>query len=137
MKKIIIGISLAIIFVICLCVPYWVDDFACAKYHREIEDIVSSAEEIKVIDILSGCGNPANGNHTSKIVVVLVETKMSLTDLKNEFPKAFEIMPFDELLQETKTFNKFSKHISGNGNENYVIVYAESAPFYYLDLRGH
>ena len=137
MKKPIVGILLTLIIVICLWVPYWVDDLACAKYHKEIEDVVSSVDELEVIDMLSGCGNPANGNHTSKIVVVLVETKMTFADLTNEFPDAFKIMSFNELVRETKTFNRFSKHISGNKNENYVIVYAESAPFYYLDLRGH
>lgn len=137
MKKHIVGISLALAIVVCLCIPYWVDDLACAKYHREIEKVVSCVDEVKVIDVLSGCGNPANGNHTSKIVVVLIETQMTLADLTDEFRDSYRIMPFDELLEGTKSFDRFSKHISENGNENYVLVYAESAPFYYLDLRGH
>ena len=137
MRKLIVWVLVALAIVICLCVPYWVDDLACAKYHREIENVVSSVDEIKVIDMLSGCGNPANGNHTSKIVAVLVETKMTITDLNDEFSDAFRIMSFNDLLKGTETFNRFSKYITGDGNDNYVIVYSESAPFYYLDLRGH
>lgn len=137
MKKVIIGILIASLVVISFGVPYWVDDFACAKYHNKIEAVVSSVDGVKVIDMLSGCGNPANGNHTSKIVVALVETEMTVADLTDEFSNAYRIMPFNELLKETETFDRFSKHITGNGKNNYVIVYSESAPFYYLDLRGH
>ena len=137
MKKPIVGILLTLIIVICLWVPYWVDDLACAKYHTKIENVVSSVDELKIIDMLSGCGNPANGNHTSKIVVVLIEIQMTLDELKNKFPDSFRIMPFDELLNETETFDRFSKHVTENSDDNYVIVYSESAPFYYLDLRGH
>ena len=137
MKKIIIGILIALLAFISVCVPYWVDDLACAKYHTKIENVVLSVDELKVIDMLSGCGNPANGDHTSKIVVVLIETQMTLDELKNKFPDSFRIMPFDELLNETETFDRFSKHVTENSDDNYVIVYSESAPFYYLDLRGH
>lgn len=137
MKKLIIGISVVLAIAICLCVPYWVDDLACAKYHKKIENVVSGVDEVKVVDMLSGCGNPANGNHTSKIAVVLVETKLTITDLTDKFSDAFRIMPFEDLLTGTETFNRFSRHINGSGNDNYVIVYSESAPFYYFDLRGH
>ena len=137
MKKIIIGMLIALFAFISVCVPYWVDDLACAKYHTKIENVVSSVDELKIIDMLSGCGNPANGNHTSKIVVVLIETQMTLDELKNKFPDSFRIMPFDKLLNETETFDRFSKHVTENSDDNYVIVYSESAPFYYLDLRGH
>ena len=70
-------------------------------------------------------------------MVVLIETQMTLDELKNKFPDSFRIMPFDELLNETETFDRFSKHVTENSDDNYVIVYSESAPFYYLDLRGH
>ncbi len=137
MKKVIIGILIASFVIMCLCIPYWVDDFACAKYHKKIENVVSSVDGIKVIDMLSGCGNPANGNHTSKIVVALVETEMTDAELRDEFSNAFRIMPFNELLKGTETFNRFSTQITENEKNSYVIVYSESAPFYYLDLRGH
>ena len=75
-----LGISLSLMVVICLCVPYRFDDFACAKY----------------------------------------ETNMTLQALTNEFPEVFRIMPYDELLQETKPFHRFSKHISENKNEKNI-----------------
>lgn len=137
MKKLLIGISLALAIVICLCMPYWVDDFACAKYHTEIEDLVSSVDGIKVTDSFSYCGNLHNGNHTSKIVVVLVETELTITELTEKFSDAVEIAPFSDLSKWDEAFKRFSEQVAENENNNYVITYSQSAPFYYLDFRGH
>ncbi len=32
MKKVIVRILVVSLVVICLCMPYWVDDFACERY---------------------------------------------------------------------------------------------------------
>ncbi len=36
-----------------------------------------------------------------------------------------------------KQAEQFSKYVIDNSKKYYVLVYAKSAPFYYLDLRGH
>ena len=40
MKKLIVWGSVALVIVICFCMPYWVDDFACEQYRIEIEKVI-------------------------------------------------------------------------------------------------
>ena len=49
----------------------------------------------------------------------------------------YEVLHIEELHFETKTSRQFSKYVIDNSKKYYVLVYAKSAPFYYLDLRGH
>ena len=137
MKKVIVGILVVSLVVICLCMPYWVDDFACEQYKIEVEKVITEVDDISMIDTLNGCGNVANGNHTYLIVTALIESEYEKEVVKDKFPDAYEVLHFEELHFETKTSKQFSKYVIDNSKKYYVLVYAKSAPFYYLDLRGH
>ena len=137
MKKVIVGILVVSLVVICLCMPYWVDDFACEQYKIEVEKVITEVDDISMIDTLNGCGNVANGNHTYLIVTALIESEYEKEIVKDKFPDAYEVLHFEELHFETKTSMQFSKYVIDNSKKYYVLVYAKSAPFYYLDLRGH
>lgn len=137
MKKLIAWGPVALAIVICLCMPYWVDDFACERYKIEVEKVIAEVDDISMIDTLNGCGNVANGNHTYLIVTALIESEYKKEIVKDKFPDAYEVLHFEELHFETKTSRQFSKHVIDNSKNYYVLVYAKSAPFYYLDLRGH
>ena len=137
MKKVIFGILVVSLVVICLCMPYWVDDFACEQYKIEVEKVITEVDDIGMIDTLNGCGNVANGNHTYLIVTALIESEYEKEIVKDKFPDAYEVLHFEELHFETKTSRQFSKYVIDNSKKYYVLVYAKSAPFYYLDLRGH
>ena len=137
LKKIIIWGLIALVIIICLCIPYWVDDFACEQYKIEVEKVIAEVDDISMIDTLNGCGNVANGDHTYLIVTALIETEYQKEIVKDKFPDAHEVLPFEELHFETKTNRQFSKYVTDNSKKYYVLVYAKSAPFYNLDLRGH
>ena len=137
MKKLNVWSSVALAIFICLCMPYWVDDFACEQYKIQVEKVITEVDDICMIDTLNGCGNVANGNHTYLIVTALIESEYEKEIVKDKFPDAYEVLQFEELHFETKTSRRFSKYIIDNSNKYYVLVYAKSAPFYYLDLRGH
>ena len=137
MKKIAIGILIVLAPVVVLCVPYWVDDFSCNNYKKDIENTIKNVGEIQVLDMLNGCGNVANGNHTHLIVTALVETELTKDSIKNKFPDAYNVVSFEELHFETKTKKQFSKYVTGDTKNYYVLAYVKSAPFYYIDLRGH
>lgn len=137
MKKVIVRILVVSLVVICLCMPYWVDDFACEQYKIEVKKVITEVDDIGMIDTLNGCGNVANGNHTCLIVTALIESEYEKEIVKDKFPDAYEVLQFEELHFETQTSRQFSKYVIDNSKKYYVLVYAKSAPFYYLDLRGH
>ncbi len=137
MKKVIIWLLVLSLVVICQCVPYWVDDFACEQYKTEIEKAIAEVEGISMIDTLIECGNVANGNHTYLIVNALIKTEDQEEIVNDKFPDAYEVLPFEKLRFETEMIEQFSKYVVDNSKNYYVVVYAKSAPFYYLDFRGH
>ena len=140
MKKIltVIAIVLSVLAVImCLFLPQIVDDLACERYKLEIENVISEVNDVRLIDMLNGCGNVANGNHTYLIVTALIETEYQKEDVKDKFPKAYDIMLYEELSPQTKTSRQFAKNVTDDSKNYYVLIYAKSAPFYYMDFRGH
>lgn len=137
MKKIGIGISIVLAIVIVLGLPYWINDIACISYKKDIESTITNISDVKVLDMLNGCGNIANGNHTHLIVTALVESDLPEESVKNKFPDAHDVIPYELLYYETKTSEQFKKHITDDTKNYYVLVYAKSAPFYYIDFRGH
>jgi Na+-translocating ferredoxin:NAD+ oxidoreductase RnfE subunit len=71
--------------------------------------------------------------------VLIIATFVTIVRLLLDklLPDAYEVLHFEELHFETKTSRQFSKYVIDNSKKYYVLVYAKSAPFYYLDLRGH
>ena len=112
-----------------------IDDNQITKI--EVEKVITEVDDISMIDTLNGCGNVANGNHTYLTVTALIESEYEKEVVKDKFPDAYEVLHFEELHFETKTSRQFSKYVIDNSKKYYVLVYAKSAPFYYLDLRGH
>lgn len=117
--------------------PYFVDDIACDGYRSEIENAVSGVSGIEVLDMLNGCGNVANGDHTDLIVGVLIKTDLTIEELKSKFSDAYRVISFDKLSVNTKLYQQFSKHTIDDTEQYFVLVYAKSAPFWFIDFRGH
>ena len=140
MKKVLIvfSIVLAVVLVFCLLfLPYLIDDMACDKYKKEIDAKITGVDEINFLDSMNKCGNVANGNHTYLVVNALIETELTIESVKYKFPDAYRVMPFEELYSESKEAKQFSKRVMNNGKNYFVLIYAKSAPFYFIDFRGH
>ncbi len=136
-KKTIVTVLIALGAIIVLRLPYFVDDLACDNYKKSIESSIAGVTEIEVLDILNGCGNVANGDHTFLIVNVLIKTDLTKEDIKSKCADAYDVVSFNDLYSESKTSKHFSPYITDDVENYYVVVYAKSAPFYWFDLRGH
>ena len=136
-KKTIVTVLIVLGAIIMLRLPYFVDDLACDNYKKSIESSMASVTEIEVLDVLNGCGNIANGDHTFLIVNVLIKTNLAKEAVENKFSDAYDIVNFNDLYSESKTGKRFSSYVTDDTENYYVVVYAKSAPLYWFDLRGH
>ncbi len=139
MKRI---ISIIIVLIVLMCLPYWINDFAYNKFKNEVADNVSLVSEVKPLEIISGCGNTSGtGNHTDLWAGVLIETQLSQEELNAAFADAYNIQDTKKSGETTlsmKIFNKTFSAVNKDETKNYFILeFAEGAPCSALDLRGH
>ena len=141
MKKIIIGIIIASLVVISVCVPCWVDDLALSGYEEKIEKSIAEVPEIKVLQVVSGCGNSSGtGDHTELYVAVLVETNLYEDDIKNKITGITDVHDvrangYKTLVMDMIDLNFDEKSYNGRGN-CYILEFSERAPCSSFDMRG-
>ena len=137
MKKKIVCAFVAVSIFFVLGMPYWLNDIACGKYKKEIECVVQSVEGVDIIAMFNECGNEWNGDHTSMIVKVLGKGKFSEKELCEKFSDADILYAYGEFGYDDEIPEEFCEYIIGVSNEYFLLRYRRSAPFSWLDLRGH
>ena len=122
--------------------PYIINDIACANYENKVNNIVSNEENVKLLEIVSGCGNSSGtGNHTDLYVAVLIETSLSKEKVKEAFNNVRGINLIKTYNEQTLAMSiinlQFSKTEFINDKNYYILEFVKKAPLSDFDLRGH
>ena len=115
MKKLVLFIIISFLLFLIFVSPYLIDDFSCYTFKNKIENSISEANNISLIDIDYKCGNATGTGDAINIVKadhgVLPTNTMLLLGIE-----------FDEVIYY---------------DDYYILEFVESAPCSEFDIRGH
>lgn len=140
MKKLVLFIIISILLFLIFVSPYLIDDFSCYTFKNKIENSISEANNISLIDIDYKCGNATGtGNHTDMYVCALIRTPIDEEQLELIFGDAINIVKADHGVLPTNTMLllgiEFDEVIYYD--DYYILEFVESAPCSEFDIRGH
>jgi len=142
-KKILINVAVvvAVVIAVLLIIPYPINNVACNNFRAEVEEAVSTAPKTEVVEIISGCVNAGGaGNEARLWVGVLIETDLSIFDMREEFKNVWGIHNFKDIGGATRTMKDMKKSFSefeeNKSKSYYIVEFVKDAPFSKFDLRG-